>query len=163
MDHIRRLGDLEKYGIRPLTGEADALGFRILCDLTQHGATIFCETFGLLNTDGLAQNWNSGAVASVMLTGDAVRPLAIMAFAKREQYPIIVTDKGVYALGRGDKYRQVDAPPFEHQIHWHGSSEDSWMRWLDEEYGKIERVIHAPGPQPREGFRNEHQMSQRTT
>lgn len=47
MKVIARLADLERYGIVPLSAEADNLSYRILCDLTYQGYCLLCECYGL--------------------------------------------------------------------------------------------------------------------
>ena len=42
-----------------MTGEADALSYRILCDLTRTGRDLVCEAYGI-RPEGLAENWNCG-------------------------------------------------------------------------------------------------------
>ena len=45
--HIRNWNDLSKYGIIPLTGEADRTGQRMLCDSMTAGRSIICDMLGL--------------------------------------------------------------------------------------------------------------------
>jgi hypothetical protein len=61
MKSITRFYDLHQYGIRPLTGEADLFGQRMLCDLTPQGAKLVAAWLGLSNA-GLPCNpaWNAG-------------------------------------------------------------------------------------------------------
>jgi hypothetical protein len=69
MKSITRFYDLHQYGIRPLTGEADLFGQRMLCDLTPQGAKLVAAWLGLSNA-GLPCNpaWNAGgAVGSCLL------------------------------------------------------------------------------------------------
>jgi hypothetical protein len=44
---VESLRDLEQFGIIALTGEADALNYRILCDLTEQGRSLVAEAFRL--------------------------------------------------------------------------------------------------------------------
>jgi len=47
MKTIACMRDLEQFGIYPLTGEADNLSYRILCDLDMRGYRLLCEVFGM--------------------------------------------------------------------------------------------------------------------
>ena len=83
---VKCLRDLERYGVDLLTGEADALSYRILCDLNKAGRDLLCEAYGI-RPEGLAENWNSGGekdphVASIMLAHDAWRQIGPIALVK---------------------------------------------------------------------------------
>ena len=69
MKTISDLRDLRPFGIDILTGEADALSYRLLCDLNKRGVDIICEALGLTE-QAFHDNYNSsnGACASMMLT-----------------------------------------------------------------------------------------------
>jgi len=58
---------LEEAGIKLLTGEADKLMMRVLCDLTPAGCAVVNKFLGGNVTFTSESNWNSGAVASVLL------------------------------------------------------------------------------------------------
>lgn len=76
MLHIDSTSDLQQFGINVLTGEACSYGLRLLCDLTEDGVNLVSAFLGGIDrgaTDDppgfpFPKNWNSGAVASVMLT-----------------------------------------------------------------------------------------------
>ena len=156
--------DLAQFGIKSLTGEADALGFRILCDLDEQGVRVFKECFGMPHQGdqvGLAENWNSGSIASVMLTGHDIVPLAIMGFYLQGK-SVIVTDHTVYALEAmedivldesGDFYNFVD--------YLHDKQEP--RRWKTRIYGEVRRIIRQKTSDGRvvQGTRNIHQLSGR--
>lgn len=164
--------DLAQFGIKSLTGEADALGFRILCDLDEQGVRVFKECFGIPHSErhydgakckihGLAENWNSGSIASVMLTGYDVIPLAAIGFYLQGK-SVIVTDHTVYALEAmedivldesGDFYNFVD--------YLHDKQEP--RRWETRIYGEVRRIIRQKTSDGRviHGTRNIHQMSGR--
>jgi len=74
MIKIESMGDLRHLGIDLLTGEACAYSRRILCGLTQFGADLVCDFYGITSA-GLREPWNSHAcderaVASFMLPRD---------------------------------------------------------------------------------------------
>lgn len=81
--------DLELFGIRPLTGEACAYSMRLLCDLTEGGAALIRDYLGLPADCQLAPNWNSGAVASIMLTREQLKPLALFT-AWQEGFDVVI-------------------------------------------------------------------------
>lgn len=47
MSYFGNLHDLQKYGINLLTGEADRLCLRVLCDVSEQGHTLLADFFGL--------------------------------------------------------------------------------------------------------------------
>lgn len=170
MKSCSTLKNLEQFGIKVLTGEADALGFRILCDLDEQGVQVFKECFGIpicgladvagRNT-GLADNWNLGSIASVMLTGYDVVPLAIMGFYL-QGYNVIVTDDTVYAL-------EADETIYYHEerdcyVYGKTNSKLSEVCW-PKVYGQIRRIIwqRKSDGQIVQGTRNVHQMSGRVS
>ena len=87
MKRIACLRDLEQCtagAIDLLTGEADALGYRVLCDLTREGAALLCEVYG---ATVFAENWNHGReddphVASAMLSDHAHLDIAPVLLAR---------------------------------------------------------------------------------
>ena len=96
MQTVASMKDLELFGIQPLTGEADALSFRILCDLTTEGVAVVKTCFKLRGDCFYpAYNHNAGAVASFMLPRDCVKPLAIIGFISQDT-PAILTDLAVF-------------------------------------------------------------------
>lgn len=76
MKTLRNWHDLSEFGIHCLTGEACGIGMRLLCDLTHGGAKLVREFLGLPYDCPLMENWNSGAVASMMLSHGAFVDLA---------------------------------------------------------------------------------------
>ena len=153
MKCVACLQDLEQLGIKCLTGEADALGFRILCDLTEQGVRVFKECFGI-PTSPLAKNWNSGAVASVMLTEESIKPLAVIGFYF-EGHTVVVTDTAVYALEDGEDI------VFDGSGGCNFVSERYRRRWPH----TIQRIIRpkASDGQRVQGTRNVHQATGRVS
>lgn len=171
-----QLKDLEQFGIRTLTGEADALGFRILCDLDLQGVQVFKECFGMpcvsiklaggqiTHDNGLAKNWNSGAIASVMLTGHDVVPLAVIGFYLQGKTVLITRDRRNYeaaiALDDGEQVLIKDSLDGYLLRYNHEADE---MDWPELSYGKIIRIIRQKNSDGQivQGTRNVHQMSGR--
>ena len=73
MKHIQSWDDLRQFGIHTLTGEACAVGLRILCDLTPDGVRVIREVFGLPDHDFqmAAQTRTLDQVHLTELLGDA--------------------------------------------------------------------------------------------
>lgn len=90
-------GVLEQFGIRYITGEPCALGIRILCDLTEEGVGHVSEFLGI-KADAFHPNWNSNAVASVLLPHTCFHDLLLLLLARSGyKAAIITTDYGVAA------------------------------------------------------------------
>lgn len=172
MKTCNQLRDLEQFGIKLLTGEADTLGYRILCDLDEQGVRVFKECFGmplypegLHPRTGLAENWNSGSIASVMLTGHELVPLAIMGFYL-QGYDVVVTKyehghEQVFALEKDDNLRlNEEGSAYE----FRRAEKDLFYPWPDC-HGEIIRIIRQrkSDGQVVQGTRNVHQMSGRVS
>ncbi|MGA2258279.1 MAG: hypothetical protein ABSG53_26735 [Thermoguttaceae bacterium] len=170
MIHAHCLNDLRRFGVELLTGEADNLGFRVLCDLTAKGRELVAETYSLFST-GFRENWNNGSrrdphVASVMLAEHDWRSIAIVGFAL-EGLTTILTDRGLFALEEGEEFKQAEYT-------WDKASDDAklvaeaqifrggtWMKW-PAFYGKPQRVFRGNPGHPHVGTRNTHSMSGRS-
>lgn len=162
MKSCSEMRHLEQFGIKPLTGEADALGFRILCDLDEQGVKVFKECFGMpyiKSTEpyGMADNWNSGSIASVMLTGHDLVPLAIMGFYL-QGYGVVVTDHAVYALEEMDDIVLNDAGDGYDYVRYG----DKGVK-IDWAWEPVRRIIRQKTSDGRvvQGTRNVHQMTGR--
>lgn len=171
MKSVSEMRHLEQFGIKPLTGEADALGFRILCDLDEQGVIVFKECFGIphgraacdgpMMPTGLADNWNSGSIASVMLTGHDIVPLAIMGFYLQGHTVIVARYKDGYehamALEEGEAVALNDAG--DGYVMRHGNYMIPWPSC----YGEIIRIIRQKTSDGRvvQGTRNVHQFTGR--
>jgi len=166
---IQCLRDLEAYGVVSLTGEADALSFRMLCDVTESGRMLVCDTYGI---EKLGSSWNSFSeggkhVGSAMLPYDAWMALGIVALhTDRHVHTIVRTCSGVFGLTGNMKLidaewkidestldmEQVEPYKISGGIH----SPLEWPEWM---YGKIERVWRKTVGDT--STRNTHQMSGR--
>lgn len=76
MKHIKNWEDLEPYGINELTGEACAAGLRLLCDLTEDGKANAYAFLGIPLDTPVAENWNIGGAASIMMPRSVFKELA---------------------------------------------------------------------------------------
>jgi hypothetical protein len=77
MKTINSWQDLRPYGIDVLTAESCGLSYRYLCDVTEQGKKAIEKLFDVELK--LAENWNSGAIGSIMLPPDMLVPLGIFA------------------------------------------------------------------------------------
>lgn len=104
MIKISGLRDLERFGIAPLTGEADKLNLRILCDLTGAGAEVVREAFGLKHDTDFQDNWNHGDghnphVGSILLDGydnNLICLLGLMGFIHQAKKTCPINRQGVH-------------------------------------------------------------------
>ena len=164
MRSICDMRDLNEYGIRALTGEADSLGYRVLCDLTEKGRDIVAEALGVT---GFPENWNSGAVASFMLAPETVHQIAVIALIKYGCHTVFDTDKGtVFGLCSGEAMEWST---------WEWEEETDTLKCLTPDflvidgnrqkwpscYGKINRKFTF-GSGPHVNTRNVHAMSGRS-
>jgi hypothetical protein len=160
-----------------LTGEADALGYRILCDLTASGRQLVAECFGLTGPQAFPENWNHGSeahphVGCVMLAADSLHQIAPIALLKSGCHTVVVCrhgEQGVTYFGfeaneefihaRYEWDREADRAVLveKAQIIRDGVQ----MVWPYSCYGTPGRVFQ-PINQPRNGFRCVHAMSGRS-
>lgn len=175
MKSISNFADLEAYGIIALTGEADNLGFRLLCDLTKAGEHLVRITYGLAHEGGFNESWNQGSekdphISSVMLDVlGSVRTLAIMALTQIDKcHTVLITENVVYGLETGDEYVQAEWKRDEELDTYVKVGEDKLITtdfdvpipWPKHCYGEIIRIIR-PLRAPSVGDRNVHAFSGR--
>lgn len=129
MKTISSLAQLEPYGVYPLTGEADRLHYRCLCDLDERGVTLVAEALGLAISpsvveavgyckevpQGMYTNWNSGGtdhphVACVMLPYDAWTWLAPIALTKDKDVHYVIKTRPYTEPAPGPKVVGMGAP-----------------------------------------------------
>ena len=104
-DHFVSWRDLERFGIKSLTGEACGIGIRMLCDLTEDGKKLV-ESF--LRVECNAHNWNSGAVASVMLPYGILKELTVYCVLSLYSYAIVVNPYHVGGVCGTDEEKIVE-------------------------------------------------------
>jgi hypothetical protein len=81
---INNFETLKHVGITPLTGEADKLCRRVLCDLNDQGHQTIVEYLGLPSDTQFRPAWNSGA-GSILLEPAVIQGLAVVGILKH--YP----------------------------------------------------------------------------
>lgn len=149
---------LEKYGVDPLTGEAEGVvGFgRVLCDLTQRGVELMKAFLGGNVDFKEGSNWNGGRpenphVASVMLQWAVLEQFVIFACLQSRNFAEVAIyypkDK---TSGRHEHMRAFKTAGTAR----HNRDNDKLLQeWYDI------RVISSGGTA---GTRNEHVMTGRT-
>ena len=150
MISFNSLRSLEAVGIVPLTGEADGLHFRILCDYTERGRRVLADAFGLREFFG-AENWNTGRAAdphvgSVLLDPSLWPLLAIFATLRSGCSEAITV-----ANEKGEIAEVIGSP--------RGNDDDELQRSLEtyKQFGCHLRHFESKGGQ----LRNEHQFTGR--
>jgi len=168
MKTISRLADLERYGIISLTGEADNLCFRMLCDLTDRGRRLIAETYSL-KTEGFNDAWNPGTdsdphVASMMLPYDAWKDIGVLALLVTCSTVLVTDGGGLFGIEKDESYEPApynwDKSEYTGRARYKHGGE--WHDWPTSCYGEIVRTFKTAGNQPHEGHRNVHAMSGRT-
>jgi len=97
---------LEPFGIKALTGEACALMFRLLCDITEPGKRIIEKCIGCELRP--PPNWNAGATGSVMLTHEMLVPLAVFALLEDGCRECWVIGPAVFGIEADDSPADVE-------------------------------------------------------
>jgi hypothetical protein len=160
LKHIRDWNGLAKYGIIPLTGEADRTGQRMLCDLTGPGETLVCELLGLKGVK-LNDSYNGrGAIGSMMLPYSLFSDLAV--------WCLLTVDKcdEVYYVVHQDAKNSLRAERGVFGRDAADESEREWDKhilWLIESLQCGVRRVNIRTGQPGEGTRAFHAMSGRLT
>lgn len=123
-------GALEPFGIVPLTGEACALGYRILCDLTEKGKRTVERC---LSVEIRSESWNSGSkddphIASIMLTQEMLVPLAVFALLESGCREVWVTQYAAFGVDQEDSDEAVAVTkrshPLQRRFAFHGPFDD---------------------------------------
>lgn len=106
MKTLHNPDDLTAFGVHPLTGEADAYGRRVLCDLSEEGVILLTAYFGFAHTKATEQafpaNWNSlvgeaPAVACVMLARGVMQDLMVFALLHVGRFDYVYEEVGLVA------------------------------------------------------------------
>ncbi len=121
---------LEPFGIVVLTGEACALGYRILCDLTEKGKRTVERC---LSVEISSESWNSGSnedrhVASIMLTQEMLVPLAVFALLDSGCREVWTTQYAAFGVEDGDSEEDVSrlrqSQKMQRRFSFHGPFQD---------------------------------------
>lgn len=103
MKSIHGWGDLRRYGINLLTGEACAIGMRGLCDVSEKGMADLRQFWGLAHDARFQSNWNSGAAGSCFISYGAFNELSAFLLLMDGCEAVAVTDRGIFGLEKGDE------------------------------------------------------------
>lgn len=111
MKAMNNLQDIRAYGIELLTGEADRLCMRILCDMNEEGQRLVTDFFGLPFNAEFKANWNSQvngqpSVGCVMLTTATLWELARFAMLSVDQFDVVIETPsyGLRGMNHGGQY-----------------------------------------------------------
>lgn len=168
MIYIDQLRHLEQFGIECLTGEADALSLRVLCDVTAQGQKAICAALGI-KPEGFNEPWNPGSigskhVGSILLDPWQFQMIAVMCLLNSGcDQVLIFTDGSVWGTEKNEKVvdeGHVEGDDLESRWMptrmWHRDGVSfSWPR--EKEWPR--RIVHNTHNGQ---YRNEHQMSGRT-
>jgi hypothetical protein len=113
MKTINYWADLRPYGIDVLTGEACGMSYRYLCDVTEQGKKVIEKLFDVELK--LPENWNSGAIGSIMLPPDMLVPLGILALLEGGCSEVWANEHGRPGIELAD-----DDPVVEISVKHHG-------------------------------------------
>lgn len=146
--------DLSKVGMICLTGEACAIGMRLLFDVTEEGRKIVCKTLGLPLDTKLAESWNNGSVdnphvGSIFLTFDMWQAFAITACFQRGNVHCVFKTRDMVFVVTKTEYAERGG--------------EEWIQKLRECH-ESSRVYSLPnvGGQPHNGMSSVHAMSGRS-
>jgi hypothetical protein len=158
MIYIRGWNDLKKYGIDLLTGEACAIVYRGLFDLTQPGLDLVTRTIGACEIKAPSNMNGDGAIASMLLPYSMFEALAVMALFEVEHCAQVVIAE---PEGGGQLMIGAGLGMFEAEMERLGCK--TLPEYLAFSFLKVKR--HLKYPQQREGITvgmsNVHQMSGR--
>lgn len=154
MKTIDNWHDLRGYGINMLTGEACAVGTRLLCDVNEKGRQAICEILGLPHDTKLQPNWNSSverqgdAIGAIMLPTSIFYDLSALVLLRSGcEAAVAVSGQGkVYGIEPDDN-EEGEEPVVDRLRRWHE--------------GKV-RVYQPLSSQPRRGLSSVHAMSGRS-
>jgi hypothetical protein len=112
MQKINGLGDLERYGIVPLTGEACGLMYRVLFDVTAEGKRILEKCFGLSRLT-LDDSWNRGTaehphIGSIMIAPEMLPAIGIFALLEHGCSEVWRKGDVLYGVELSDPPEQVE-------------------------------------------------------
>ena len=143
--------DLEDYGIICLTGESDALSFRLLCDLTPSGEVIINQLLGSNVQFTQGTNWNSskGQKSSVLLAYDMLKAIATICLFNVDGYTTMGWLKNGSVIG-------VDEVQLTAQLRevW-GDDAKHWMEHIQRYHGEVDRWIVSPVSSPNARVRSD--------
>ena len=173
---IRDWNDLRHYGINFLTGEACAVGKRLLCDVNEQGRKLICSIVGLPINTPFAENWNSqvngeDSVGSIFLPHHLFAFLSAMILLQTGCRCAVVLATGeVYGIEPDDDVSGMVKMPFEEEADDPDHpGEKKWVtveKEVNDPLGRIRRFhtireTYGAMNVPRRGLAAVHAMSGR--
>ena len=176
MRTMRDWNDLRNYGVNFLTGEACAVGKRLLCDVSDQGRRLLCQVFGLPVNTRFAENWNSSvngqpAIGSIFLPPSMFTFIAAMILLQTGCKCAVVVENGqVIGIDPDDDVSGMVRLPVEEEVDDpEKPGEKKWVtveKEVNDPLGRIRR-FHAIRETfgamnvPRRGLSAVHAMSGR--
>lgn len=163
---INKLTDLERFGIFYLTGEADNLGYRALCDVSQRGKDLLREVYGMTADSPHANSETLGEkhVASVMLSYRAWQDIGPVGLLDLTRHPdhykrepmchtvFSVKDGTIFGIQGKEVFKQAESAEFS------TDNGKTWRSWPTC-YGELHHMYSQASEQPHVGSRNIHACS----
>lgn len=149
--------DYRQFGINPLTGESDKLCQRITCDLNEDGINLLAEFLGLhadLFKASLPENWNSGAIKSILLPRDFTALGKFILFGHCKYRFILEQPDGSLMGTNDDRYHKHNAEALAHWAEKHG---DDWSEYR----APFKLMLNPIAPQDTGPLRNVHAFTGR--
>ena len=146
------LQELNRFGFKVLTGEACAIGLRLLVDLTEEAAEILTEYMG--GCAPTRPNYNSGAVKSAFLSRSIFDELMVFALIRENPYAYVV-----YVDTRGEFTNAFYVYDNEEELR---EDKQKWNTWkYDWRVWAVYRPPENTPEQPRVGLSNVHAFTGR--
>lgn len=177
MRYVRDWNDLHPYGINFLTGEACAVGKRLLCDVNDQGRKLLCSIFGLPLNTTFSENWNGSvncdpAAGSILLPRHLFGFLGAMIFLQTGCRCAVVLENGtVVGIEPDDDVSGKCTMPVEEEIDDPDRpGEKKWVtteKEVDDPLGRIRRFhqireVYGTMNVPRRGLCAVHAMTGRS-
>lgn len=186
---INKLIDLERFGIFYLTGEADNLAYRALCDVSSRGRDLLKEVYGMTADSPPANSNTNGEkhVASVMLSYRAWQDIGPIGLTVHRGWQLglgnvgarchtvfSVKDGTIYGIQSNELFKQAEydwkadptrpcnqQPPLLKAAEFSTDNGKTWRLWPTC-YGELDRMFSQAKSQPHVGSRNIHAISGQT-
>lgn len=153
----------EELGIHILTGEACALGMRLLCELEPKAMQLFLNYYGLhVSLDSLEKSpWNHKNWFALFLDRSTIQQLTL--FYLCSHFPVVFTAETQPRSGFANGTHIFCAENMEDITHYRKDSptafghwDDTLNEWVEGTIFKDGRTYMANPNQPRQGFSNVH-------
>ena len=109
MTTVTNWEDMRQFGIIFLTGEADGMGLRILCDLTGPGVELVRGFLNLPDGSEFRPNMNKEGVANMALPRSCLLDLASVALSKEGKKWIVMGPNMVFGIDDTTPFGDVES------------------------------------------------------